>query len=88
MPLALEATLLTVRSATLSTLRIAVAVVALVPTEVLKDPDGMVFVSVPDTELVTTEEREQLDPAGITVPAARFKVPNPTEALAVPKHEV
>ena len=86
--LALEATLLRLKSALPSTLKTAVAAVALAPTEVVKDPDGMVFVSVPATELVTTTETEQLDPAGITVPAARVKVPNPTEAVAVPRHDV
>ena len=46
------ATLVTVRSAIDNTPRTAVAVRELVPTEVVKEPDGMVLVNVPDTELV------------------------------------
>ena len=60
------------------------AVRELVPTEVVKEPDGMVLVNVPDTELVTTVVTVQLDPGGISVPADNVKVPRPTVAAALP----
>ncbi len=80
----LEATLVSVRSALETTLRTAVAVRELVPTEVVNEPDGMVLVKVPDTELVTTVVTVQLDAGGISVPADKVKVPKPAVAAALP----
>ena len=81
----LEATLVRVRSATERTLRTAVAVRELVPTEVVNEPDGMVLVRLPDTELVTTEVTVQLEPGGTTVPDDKVKVPKLAVAAAVPE---
>ena len=81
----LEATLVSVRSATDTTLRTAVAVRELVPTEVVNEPDGMVLVRVPDTELVTTVVTVQLDAGGTTVPDDRVNVPILAVAAAVPE---
>ena len=61
-------TLLTLRSALLATPRTADTVALLEPTEVVSEPDGMVFVSDPETELVTTTLKEQEEPGAITVP--------------------
>lgn len=80
----LEATLVTVKSALDTTPRTAVAVRELVPTEVVNDPDGIVLVNVPATELVTTVVTVQLEAGGISVPADKVKVPSPLVAAAVP----
>ena len=66
------------------TLRTATAADALLPTEVVKEPEAIVLVKVPTTELVTTVVKVQLAPGGISVPAARVTVPKFTVALAVP----
>lgn len=84
MPLPLEATLVTDRSELARTLNTALAVDVLVPTEVVSDPAGIVLVIVPETELVTTTETEQLEPWGIRVPAASVSEPTPGVEFAVP----
>ena len=66
------------------TLSTAVAVDALVPTDVVKEPEAIVLVKVPTTELVTTLVKVQLAPGGMSVPAARVNVPKFTVAVAVP----
>ncbi len=82
------ATLVTVRSAIESTPRVAVAATELVPTDVVKEPAGIVLVSVtvevPEIELVTTVVTVQLEPGGTTVPADKVKVPRFAVAAAVP----
>ena len=82
--LALDATLVTVRSALAKTLRTAVAVAVFVPTDVVSDPDGIVLVIVPPTELVTATETTQLEPWGIKVPVANVREPRPGVEFAVP----
>ncbi len=80
--------MVSVRSALLDTLKDADAVVLFEPTEVTSDPEGMVFVKVPDTELVTTTLNEHEAFGGINVPCAKVTVPNPIVALAVPGLQV
>ena len=53
--------LLTPRLTTGTTPRTAVTVAELVPTEVVKEPEAIVFVTVPATELVTTAVSVQLE---------------------------
>lgn len=48
------------------------------------EPAGMVLVTVPPTELVTTTEAVQTEPGGIRVPAANVNVPAPAVAVTVP----
>jgi hypothetical protein len=57
------------------TLITALTVAELVPAEVVKEPDGMVLVTVPPTELVTTTVTVQVDACGIRVPIASVKEP-------------
>ena len=76
--------MVTVRSALDTTPRTAVAVRELVPTDVVNDPDGIVLVNVPATELVTTVVTVQLEAGGTSVPADKVKVPSPLVAAAVP----
>ena len=84
-PLALEATLVTDRSALVAdTPKTAVIVLELVPTLVVKDPEGIVLVTLPATELVTTEVKVQLDAGGIKLPNESVSVPSPAPADAVP----
>lgn len=78
------AAFVTDKSETSDTPKTAVAVRALLPTEVVKDPEGIVLVSVPETELVTTVETEQLEPGGINAPTERVSVPRPAVAVATP----
>lgn len=54
---------------------VAVAVVEFVPTEVVREPEAIVFVTVPKIELVTTAVKVQVDPGGITVPTGNVKDP-------------
>ena len=61
-------TLLTLKSALLVTPRTAETVVLFEPTDVVSEPDGIVFVSDPDTELVTTTLKEHDELGGISVP--------------------
>lgn len=82
------ATLLTTRSALALTLKTAVAVFELLPTEVVSDPAGIVLVTVPPTALVTTLEMAQLAPGGMTAPAASVSVPRPVVAATVPGTQV
>ena len=77
-------TLLTLKSALLVTPSTAETVVLLEPTEVVKEPDGIVLVSDPDVELVTTTLSEHDELGAMTVPWAKVKVPSPIVALAVP----
>lgn len=70
---------------TVGTIEIAaVAVKELVPTDVTNDPEGMVFVSVPPTELVTTTVIVQEEAWGISVPAGRESDPTLGAAVATP----
>ena len=77
-------TLLSVKSALLETLKNADMVVLFEPTDVAKEPDGIVLVKVPDAELVTTTLSRHEAFGGITVPCAKVTVPKPIAALAVP----
>lgn len=61
-------TLLTLKSALLVTPRTADTVALLEPTDVVSEPDGIVLVSDPDPELVTTTLREHEEFGGISVP--------------------
>ena len=62
----------------------AVAVDALLPTDVVNEPEGIVFVSVPLTELVTTTVTVQVEAWGISVPAGSDNEPAPGAADATP----
>lgn len=55
------ATLVVVKSALELTPSTAVTVAELVPTEVVREPEAIVFVMVPATELVTTAVNVQLE---------------------------
>lgn len=83
-PLTLEATLVTCRSALATTLRTAVTELVLVPTEVVREPAGIVLVNVPEAELVTTTLKEQLAPGGICVPDDSVTLVPPGVLPAVP----
>ena len=72
------------RSATGLATTTAVAVFAFEPTDVTKDPDERTFVSVPETELVTTDVITQLEPGDITVPVGSDKDPAPAAAVTEP----
>ena len=74
------ATLVVVKSALELTPRTAVTVAELVPTEVVKEPEAIVFVTVPATELVTTAVSVQLEAWGINVPTGSVKDPAPATA--------
>jgi hypothetical protein len=67
------------------TLKTALTVNELVPTEVVKEPAGMVFVTVPPVELVTTTVTVQVDDCGIKVPSDRVKEPVLGVAVAEPE---
>jgi hypothetical protein len=54
--------LLTVRLTAGAIPRVAVTVAELVPTDVVSEPDAMVLVIVPATELVTTAVNVQVEP--------------------------
>lgn len=83
-PVVLLAVLVICKSALATTINPALTVAVFVPTDVVREPAGMVLVMLPDTELVTTTETEQLAPGGIKVPAAKVKVPKPGFELAPP----
>jgi hypothetical protein len=68
------------------TVTTAVAVVALLPTEVDNDPGGIVLV--PLDETVTTAETEQDDPGLMTVLEGRIKLSKPGTAVGVPPKQV
>ena len=78
------ATLVSVRSALVAdTPKTAVIVLELVPTLVVNDPEGIVLVTLPATELVTTAVTVQLDAGGIKLPEDSVSVPSPAVAAAV-----
>ena len=54
------------------------------PTDVVNEPEGMVFVSVPLTELVTTTVIVHEEAGGINVPAESETDPAPGAAVATP----
>lgn len=60
--------------------RVAVTVAVLLPTEVVNDPDGIVFV--PLRMPVTMTETEHDAPGGITVPVPTTKVLKPGVAVS------
>ena len=62
----------------------AVAVKELLPTDVVNEPDGMVFVSVPPIELVTTTVIVQVEAWGIKVPEGSDREPAPATTEATP----
>lgn len=76
--------MLTLKSALLVTPRTADTVALFEPTDVVREPDGIVLVNDPDAELVTTTLSEHDELGGMRVPWARVKVPKPIVALAVP----
>jgi hypothetical protein len=82
---AIETDLARDKSATGVTLIVAVAVLVFVPTLVLSDPEGMVLVNVPGTEVVTTTDTEHPLRGGIKVPAARVTELDPTVAVTDPR---
>ncbi|MDO9406217.1 MAG: hypothetical protein Q7T87_19480, partial [Polaromonas sp.] len=83
-PFGVLAVFVTERSAIATTLKAAVAGSALVPTDVVKEPEGMVLVNVPATELVTMALITQLPAGGMTELDARVNVPRPAVALTTP----
>ena len=82
--LTLDATLVTLKSATLVTPITAVTVDVLVPVDVDNAPGAMVLVTVPLVELVTTTVMVQVDACGIKVPTGRLKEPVLGAAVAAP----
>lgn len=72
--------LVTARSAEGVTVSVAVAATELEPTEVDKEPAGIVFTACGDSMDVTTTDTEQLALGGITVPAATVRDPAPDVA--------
>ncbi len=66
-----------------ATLRVALAVFELVPTVVVRDPAGMVLVTVPPAALVTTVVIEHTPFAGITVLIGNVRVAPPAFADGV-----
>jgi hypothetical protein len=64
-----------------STVKVAVTVTALLPTDVVNEPAGMVFV--PSAVLVTTAETEQDALGGITVPELTLRDVAPGAAVTV-----
>ena len=62
----------------------AVAVKELEPADVVNEPEGMVLVSVPLIELVTTAEIVHVEAWGIRVPEGRDNDPAPATADAAP----
>ncbi len=50
------------KSALARTIKPALTVAVLVPTDVVREPAGIVLVMLPETELVTTTVTVQLDP--------------------------
>jgi hypothetical protein len=83
-PTVLDGTILTLGK-TLST---AVAVNEFVPTEVTREPDAMVLVIVPATELVTTvvmvHTPPLTEPGGMVNPVPSVKLLPPTTTVAAP----
>ena len=63
---------------------VAVAIRELLPTDVVSEPEGMVFVSVPSRELVTTTVIVQVEACGINVPEGSDRKPAPAAAEATP----
>ena len=60
----------------------------LAPTEVDKEPDGIVLVMAPVAVLVTTLVKVQLSPGGISVPADSVKELEPDTAVALPASQL
>lgn len=81
--LTLDAVFVTCKSAP-STLKTAVAVLVLVPSAVVNEPEGTVFVTVPREELVTTAVTVHVAPGGMTVPDESVNVPAPGVAPTTP----
>ena len=54
------------------------------PTDVTKEPEAIVFVAVPTTELVTTAVNVQVDAGGISVPAGNVSDPLLATAVTAP----
>ena len=78
------ATLVVVKLANEVTEIAAVAVKALVPSDVVSEPGAMVLVNVPPSELVTTTVMVQVEACGIKVPEGRDSEPAPGAADAAP----
>jgi hypothetical protein len=73
--------LVTAKSACAMTVKVAVTVAVLLPTDVVNEPGGMVLV--PLARLVTTAETEHDAPGGMTVPELTFKNVAPAVAVTV-----
>ena len=71
------------RSACGVTVSVAVIVEVLAPTVVVNDPTGIEFANPPAELAVTTTDKEQLDPGGITLPTDNVAVPSPAVAAGV-----
>ncbi|MES2191951.1 MAG: hypothetical protein V4454_17655 [Pseudomonadota bacterium] len=78
------ANLATVRLTAGVTLNTALTVAVFVPTEVVRDPAGIVLVIVPETELVTTVVTVQTPAGGMVNPAPSVKLLPPATAAAAP----
>jgi hypothetical protein len=74
------AVLVMAKSATGETVSVAVTKLGFEPTDVDKDPAGIVLITWGDSIEVTTTETEQLAPGGITVPDATVNEPAPAVA--------
>ena len=77
--------LLVTKLALKSTPNTAVTVTELVPTEVDREPEAIVLVAVPLTEVVTTDVMKHLEAGGMTVPIGNVSDPAPGAADTVPK---
>ena len=56
----------------------------MLPTDVVRDPAGIVFVVAPSPVAVTTDVITQLAPGAMTVPDGSESEPPPADAIAAP----
>lgn len=68
------------KSAVAATVSVALTELGLAPTEVDKEPAGIVLMTWGETMDVTTTETEQLAPGGIRVPVGSVKLSPPAVA--------
>ncbi len=84
----LLAVLVITKSAEGLTVRVAVTSVGLAPTEVVKEPAGIVLAACGEVMEVTTAETEQLEFGAISVPTGSDNWPLPGVAVGVELRQV
>lgn len=84
----MSAVLVIAKSAEGVTVSVAVAGTELEPTEVDKEPAGIVLIACGDIMEVTTTDTEQLALGGITVPEATVSDPAPEAAVGAGPEQV